>query len=174
MNSRCYRIRQHFAHRTCVGSRHRRDVKLQCAASKKGVHLHWYVLCLSFSRTSPSSRRVPGGGAALLQYLARITSRSSAPTSSTCKKDLPHIAISSRTELSPSSNSFRASMSPRNCSGHGGGEGGGRDALLVRLSVPISPRHCKEPSCQQILACFQREELILFEASILSRKVAQA
>ena len=49
-----------------------------------------------------------------------------------------------------------------------------QDLLLVRLSVPSSPHHCKEPSCQLFLACFQREELILFETSILSRKVAQA
>ena len=49
----------------------------------------------------------------------------------------------------------------------------GRNLFLFWLTVPISPRHCKEPSRQFSLACFQWEELIC-KASILSCKSAQA
>ena len=62
--------------------------------SKKSVHflprcvqhLHWFVFVSPFSGTSPSSRRVLGGVMVLLQYLVRITSRSSAQADSTCRK----------------------------------------------------------------------------------------
>ena len=50
-------------------------------------HLHWHVLCVSFSRTSPSSRHVPGSGLVLLQYPARITFASGAQTFSTSIKE---------------------------------------------------------------------------------------
>ena len=50
-------------------------------------HLHWHILCVSFSRTSPSSRHVPGSVQVLLQYLARITFALSAQTFSTSMKE---------------------------------------------------------------------------------------
>ena len=49
-------------------------------------HLHWYFLCASFSVTPPRSQRVRGGGIALLQYLARITLKSSAQKRTECEE----------------------------------------------------------------------------------------
>ena len=40
-----------------------------------------------------------------------------------------------------------------------------RKLFLFWLTVPIPPRHCKEPSCKLFLARFQREELILCKDS---------
>ena len=79
-------------------------------------HLHWYVLCVCFSRTSPSSRHVPAGGQVLLQYLARITFKSSARHPS--KKEHPTVSLR-LTKSSPSSNSLSELMSSQNRLAHG-------------------------------------------------------
>ena len=79
---------------------------LAVCVSKKTVHVSHFLcpasavvcMCVSFSRTLPSSRRVPGGGIALLQYLARIT-----------LKTFLESPFSSRTNSSPSSSSSTVS-----------------------------------------------------------------
>ena len=81
----------HFMrHSHCV-----RFKKSVCLSPSRVQHLLLYVLCLfSFSRASSSSRRVPGGGMALLQYVARITFWSSAQNTSACqKKQLSQISV---------------------------------------------------------------------------------
>ena len=118
VSSPCDQIQKTVSH-TYFGSRHRRDVKLQSirATQPTGMHfmrhscfvrfkklgafshsffqhLHWYVLCVSFSGSLFTFFGFLGGGHFVPQYLAQITYQSQSrgqKSSAHRKKPLSHL-----------------------------------------------------------------------------------
>ena len=47
----------------------------------------------------------------------------------------------------------------------------GRDLLLLRLAVPIFPRHCQEPPRELVLACFQKSSFSVRLTFVLHKRM---
>ena len=143
MSSRCCKVRECcFAQRTHVGNLNLQSLR---ATQKNRACTSRATLALCDSKKIPYTSRpllsnsctgrfcvfllqalrlvlgaFLGEKMALLQYRARITFKSSARKKSTCEeKTVLKSPFRSRTNSSLSSNSFRASMSSRNCFAHG-------------------------------------------------------